>query len=139
MEKINGKRLVLAGVVAAVVVNVGEGIFGFLMRNEYESAIRALGVDLGNRAAAILPVLWSIAVGVISMWLYAAIRPLYGAGKGTVGRAAVAVWALSTATFAIAMGSLGLFPVGLMALAAVWSLVEMIVALYVGSLFYKEG
>jgi hypothetical protein len=138
MTPIDMGRVVLGGVVAAVVVNVGEGIFGYVMRDEYAAALRALGVRLDAGPALFLPLAWSVAVGVISVWLYAAIRPRYGGGPRTAVRAGLAVWALGTATFAISMASLRLFPARLMAAAAAWSLAEVVVAMLVAAWLYRE-
>lgn len=132
------KRVVLGGIVAAVVVNVGEGLFALLMKSEWEEAIRSLGLRLQAGPAAYLPFAWSLVIGVLSVWLYAAIRPRYGPGPKTAVRAALAVWVFGTATFAIAMGSLGLFPARLMTYVALWSLVEIIVAMLVGASLYRE-
>jgi predicted permease len=138
MGRIHMKRVVLGGLAAALVINVGEGLFGFLMKTEYESALRNLGVRLRAGAAAFLPIVWSFVIGVLSIWLYAAIRPRYGPGPKTALRAALAVWSFTSATFSIAMACLGLFPARLMAYGAVWSLAEVIVAMLVGAWIYRE-
>ena len=139
MGRINTGRVVLGGVVAAVIVNLGEGLFGFLMKKDYEAAMQALNVRMEANVAMFLPVLWSLVVGILSIWLYAAIRPRYGPGRATAVRAALAAWAFTTVTFAIAMTCLGLFPVKLMAIATAWSLVEVIVAVLVGAWLYREA
>jgi predicted permease len=138
MGRIDGKRVLLGGLAAALVVNAGEGLFGFFMRTEYESALRRLGVSLRPGVAAFVPIVWSFVIGVLSVWLYAAIRPRYGPGPKTAFRAALAVWAFNSATFSIAMGCLGLFPSRLMAYAALWSFAEVIVAMLVGAWIYRE-
>jgi hypothetical protein len=139
MGRVDGKRVLLGGLAAALVVNIGEGLFGFLMKSEYESALRSLGARLHPGAAAFVPIVWSFVIGVVSVWLYAAIRPRYGPGPRTAVRAAFAVWAFTSATFSIAMACLGLFPARLMAYGAVWSLAEVIVAMLVGAWIYREG
>jgi hypothetical protein len=101
--------------------------------------MRNLGVRLEAGPAAFLPIFWSLVIGVLSIWLYAAIRPRYGPGAKTALRAALAVWAFTTVTFAIAMASLGLFPARLMGYATAWSLVEVIVAILVGAWLYRES
>lgn len=138
MGRVNMKRVVLGGIVVALVVNVFEGVFGFLMKDEWEAALRNLGVQLKTGPAMFLPILWSIGVGVLAVWLYAAIRPRYGPGPKTAIRAALAVWAFSTVGFAIAMGSLGIFPTKLVAWMTVWSLFEVVVAMLVGASIYRE-
>lgn len=132
-------RVVLGGIVAALVVNAGELLLGLLLKREYEVAMRMLGVRVTSRAALYLPIAWSLVVGILSIWLYAAIRPRYGPGAPTAVRAALAVWALTTLTFAIVMASLGLFPPRLMAFSTAWSLVETTVAVLAGAALYREG
>ncbi|MGH9369134.1 MAG: hypothetical protein ACRD3M_15845 [Thermoanaerobaculia bacterium] len=139
MGRINIGRVVLGGVVAAVIVNLGEGLFGFLMKKDYEAAMQALNVRMEANVAMFLPILWSLVVGILSIWLYAAIRPRYGPGRATAVRAALAVWAFTTVTFAIAMTCLGLFPAKLMAISTAWSLGEVIVAVLVGAWLYQEA
>ena len=138
MSRINFGRVVLGGIVAAVIVNLGEAAFGFVFHEEYRAAMARLGIDLTPRAALYLPILWSLVIGILSIWLYAAIRPRYGPGPKTAVRAALAVWAFTTVTFSLAMGCLGLFPARLMAIGAVWGLVESIVAVLAGASIYRE-
>ena len=133
------RRVLLGGIVAALVINLGEAAFGFLFYEEYVAAMKRLGVDFTARPAIYLPIVWSFVIGVLSIWLYAAIRPRYGSGPKTAVRAGAAVWALTTATFSIAMGSLGLFPARLMIFGAIWGLVEAIVAVVVGAMLYREA
>ena len=138
MGRINGKRIVLGGIVAAVIVNVGEGLLGLLLRRDYEAAIRALGIHMEPDLATLLPIAWSFVVGILAIWLYAAIRPRYGPGPRTAVRAGLALWAFSTVTFSVAMASLRIFPARLMAIATAWSLVEIVVAVVVGASLYRE-
>ncbi len=139
MPRINLTRVVLGGIVAAIVVNAGEGLLGFLLRRDYEAALRALGIRMGTSLVLLLPVAWSFVVGILAIWLYAAIRPCYGAGPATAVRAAFAVWAFTTVTFSIAMASLTIFPARLMAIATAWSLAEVMVAVLVGAGLYRDG
>jgi hypothetical protein len=138
MNRINMKRVVLGGVVAAVIVNVGEGLLGVLLKRDYEAAIFALGIRMEPDVTTLLPIAWSFVVGILAIWLYAAIRPRYGPGPSTAVRAALALWAFSTVTFSVAMASLRIFPARLMAIATAWSLVEVIVAVLAGAWLYRE-
>lgn len=138
MGRINMKRVVLGGIVSAVIVLLSEGVFAFLMREEWRAALAGLGLQVRVGPAAYLPIVWSFFVGVISIWLYAAIRPRYGPGAKTALRAALAIWAFSTVTFAVAFGSIGLFPARLVVEMTIWSLAEIIVATLVGAWIYRE-
>jgi hypothetical protein len=138
MSRINMKRVVLGGIAAAVIVNLGEALLGFLLKRDYEGALRALGIRMAPNAMTLLPIAWSFVVGILAIWLYAAIRPRYGPGPRTAVRAGLALWAFSTVTFSVAMACLGIFPARLMVIAAAWSLVEVIVAVLVGAGMYRE-
>lgn len=132
------KRVVIGGIVAAVIVIFSEAVFAFLMREEWSEALSRLGVQTTAGPATFLPIVWSFFVGVISIWLYAAIRPRYGPGAKTAVRAALAIWAFSTVTFAVAFGSLGLFPARLVVEMTIWSLAETVAATLVGAWIYRE-
>ncbi len=138
MGRINGKRVVLGGIVAALIVNVGEGLLGLLLKRDYEAALRALGIRMEPNLATLLPIAWSFVVGILAIWLYAAIRPRYGPGPRTAVRAGLALWAFSTVTFSVAMASLRIFPARLMAIATAWSLPEVVVAVVAGAALYRE-
>jgi hypothetical protein len=73
------------------------------------------------------------------VWLYAAIRPRYGAGPKTAMLAGFVVWALAYASSNAAMVFLHLFPLGLMLAATAVGLVETVVAGLAGAALYKEG
>lgn len=138
MGRINGKRVVLGGILATLIVNVGEGLLGLLLKRDYEAALRALGIRMEPDLATLLPIAWSFVVGILAIWLYAAIRPRYGPGPRTAVRAGLALWAFSTVTFSVAMASLRIFPARLMAIAAAWSLPEVVVAVVAGAAIYRE-
>jgi len=139
MSRINVPRVVLGGVLAAVIVNVAEGLLGLAFGKDYEAALAALGIRMEPDIRLALPIAWSIVVGILAIWLYAAIRPRYGPGPATAVRAALAVWAFSTVTFSIAMTCLRIFPARLMAIGAACSLVEMVVAVLAGAWLYRES
>jgi hypothetical protein len=61
--------------------------------NDMEAAIRALGRQMGASQLAMFTV-WGFLVGIFAVWLYAGIRPRYGAGPKTALCAGAAVWGL---------------------------------------------
>ena len=80
--------------------------------------------------------LWGFALGIAAVWLYAAIRPRYGAGAGTAVRAGVAVWFFTSLLAIIAMRAMGLFAISVLAL--LWTLAECIAATLAGAWLYRE-
>lgn len=136
MGRINWGRVILGGIVAGVVVNVLEGVLGFLMHSEWEAAMKNMKPPGGAVMAAHL--LWSFVIGVATIWLYAAIRPRYGPGAGTAVRAGFAVWLFVHATFSLAAGTMELLPQRIMLISAMWSLPETLVATLAGAWLYRE-
>lgn len=97
----------------------------------------ALGAHLINGAIPIFMAL-GILTGIVTIWLYAAARPRYGAGAGTAVIIAIGVWILGYAIPDIGIAGQGLFSMRLMCTEAVVGLVEVIVATVVGAALYKE-
>jgi hypothetical protein len=73
-----------------------------------------------------------------AVWLYAAIRPRYGAGAGTAARA-VAVWFFQSLLPTVAEANLGLFPRSILMTSTLWPLVELIIATILGAWLYREA
>jgi hypothetical protein len=79
----------------------------------------------------------NLAGGVWVMWLYAAVRPRYGAGPKTAVVTGLSWWVVSSLADAT-WGSFRLVPVSALLPLSVVSLPEMIAATMVGAWLYKE-
>jgi hypothetical protein len=77
-------------------------------------------------------------VGILTVWLYAAIRPRYGPGPKTAIYAGLTVWFLAYVRSRLGWVAMGVFSTGLMAFAVLWAFVEMILASLAGAWLYKE-
>ena len=94
MGKINWNRVILGGLVAGVIINIFEfALHGFVLAKDMDAAVRALGREVGG-GALLMFLAWGFLVGIFAVWLYAAIRPRYGAGAKTALCAGAAVWGL---------------------------------------------
>ena len=134
--RINWARVIVGGIVAGIVSTVLEGALGFLMRSEWEAAMKNMKPPGGAVMAAHL--LWGFVVGIAAIWLYAAIRPRYGPGAATALRAGFAVWLFVHATFSLAATSMDLLPQKIMLISAAWSLPATLAATLAGAWLYKE-
>jgi len=139
MRKVNLSRVILGGLLAGIIINLSEFLLNEkVMRAQNEEAMKALGKTMPEGSAVMTTwIIWGFVAGIAAVWLYAAIRPRYGAGPGTAVRAGIAVWVFGWLLSMIAMENLGLFPIS--ALALVWTLVECIVATVAGAWLYKES
>ena len=136
MSRINWGRVVVGGIVAAILVNVLQAPLDLLMRADLQEAMK--GMKQPGPAVWVAHILWSFVIGIATIWLYAAIRPRYGPGWVTGLRAGFAVWLFVHATFALAAGSMELLPTKLMLLSALFSLPATLVATVVGAWIYRE-
>jgi hypothetical protein len=110
---------------------------GVIIAKDMEAAMSALGRHVGGGALAMFTV-WGFLVGVFAVWLYAAIRPPYGAGPKTAACAGAAVWGLGYLLAAVTPLALHLLPRRIMAIGLAVGLVEVIVGTLVGAWLYRE-
>lgn len=140
MGKINVGRVIAGGLVAGLLINVSQSILNLgIIADESAAAIEALGLPPIGGAAVMVFVVFGFLIGIVTVWLYAAIRPRFGPGPKTAVIAGVIVWALAYVWPAIGDGMINLAPARLYVTAVVWQLVEMIVAALLGGAVYREG
>jgi hypothetical protein len=140
MGGINLGRVVLGGLLAGLVINASEYLLNaVVLGDDLNAAMRRLNLPpVGGGAIGVFVVL-GFALGIAAIWFYAAIRPRFGAGVRTALCAGSAVWFFAYLYPSIGMGVLGFFPAGLITLAVVWGLVELLVAAVAGAWFYQEA
>lgn len=138
MKGINLGRVILGGLLAGVVNNIaGYVINEVILRGDHDAAFKALGKAMPEGGMTM--VTWAVmgfVFGIAAVWLYAAIRPRYGAGVGTAVRAGVAVWFFSSVYMTIVMTNLGVF--ALNATSVCLELVAGVIATVAGAWLYKE-
>lgn len=139
---INAKRVIIPGLAAGLVLNV----------IDFVSNMFILGGRTQNDLLAVNPILWDalnrpslIAVfvaidfvlGVLLVWLYAAIRPRFGPGPATAIRAGLFAWLLSTLMWSFFYW-MGVYSGATFALSGLVALVNMLAAAWVGGRLYTE-
>ena len=138
MRPINFGRVILGGLVAGILINISEFILNtVVLKADMETAMKALGktVPMGGGTIAVWLILGFV-MGFVSVWLYAAIRPRYGAGVATAVRAGVCIWFLGSVVCTVIMVNMGLFPFSVLPVG--WELAQGILATILGAWFYKE-
>lgn len=140
MGRINYARVLLGGLLAGVVVNLGEGIVsGVLLMDEYEAVMET---HMLEEASWAVPgyVLSAFLLGFVITWVYAAIRPRFGPGWMTAAKAGAIVWVAALVVPVIWMGAMGIgFGAGPTLIALIGGLVEYALAGMAGGWLYKEG
>ena len=142
MGSINKTRVVLGGLLAGLVMNVGEAVLhgGILAADSAQLFARYQLVDQASPVALVSLILTTFLLGIAAVWLYAAIRPRYGAGARTALVAGLSVWVMAHvwAGVYIGMGFMGLVTPKLAFVPVVWGLIEAPLATLVGAWAYRE-
>jgi hypothetical protein len=136
----NRGRVLLGGLLAGVVINIFEFVTnGIVLRADWGQAMQALGKAPAPSGSAIaIYNVWGFLAGIAAVWIYAAIRPRYGAGAGTAVRAGIVTWGLASLLASLANYPSGVFPTRLLVITAVVAFLEMIIATVAGAWLYKE-
>jgi hypothetical protein len=132
-------RVIIGGLVAGVVINIGETVLNAVVIAE-EMAATMARFNLPPMGAGTIGlfIVLCFMLGILTIWIYAAIRPRFGPGPKTAALAGAAVWFAAYLFPSIGYAAMGFFPVGLSALALGWGLVEILLAAVAGAYFYRE-
>jgi hypothetical protein len=141
MSRINFGRVLLGGILAGVVLNVGEYVLNeVVMGAEMREMMAKHNFTMPTGPNfMIMAVGMTLVLGVVMVWVYAMMRPRLGAGPKTAIIAAVVMW------FGVYLYNAGFFimifgtPVKSMAIACLWGLVEYSLASIAGAWIYKEA
>ena len=142
MTKTNMARVVLGGILAGIVLNIlGFIVDGVMLAPQWNAAMSALGKngELSiNQIVGFNILGFCYGIGVV--WLYAAIRPRYGAGPKTAVTAGLALWVAGVLLPNIGFMSVnGLFPTNLTLMTTIGGLVECVASALAGAAVYKEA
>ena len=140
MGKINAARVLLGGLLAGVVINISEWFWnGAVFAKDIADAMAKLGKTMDMSATTMsIFIAWGFLIGILAVWLYAAVRPRFGAGRNTAIRTGLMMWLLVYVQMTISMAPMGFLPARLMLLGLPISLVEIVVATWLGAWLYKE-
>ena len=139
MNRINYGRVLGGGLLAGLVLNIGEYLLNLILGEEWAQAAASLGVAEPGASEIARYVVLTFLIGIALVWLYAAIRPRFGPGPGTAFKAALAVWFLGWLMPAGFFETMGIFPSKLFYVSIVWGLIEVPVASLAGAWLYQEG
>lgn len=140
MAQINTGKVIVGGLAAGVVMNVVDFLVnGVWLMDKWTAQSAKLNPNLNPAAGSSIAyyVVCDFLLGILIVWLYAAMRPRFGPGSATATKAAIAAWvavALINANLAIS----GMFGPKIVALSTVMTLVGMIAGGNLGAMAYKE-
>jgi hypothetical protein len=139
----NGARVVLGGLLAGLVLNVGEAaLHGAVLAEPTAAAMAELGRSDASSAAGLTALIGITFIqGVLGVWLYALLSQDGLARVPAAVTAGLTVWLLSAAYAGIYIGAgfPNLLPATLVWLPVAWELVEYPLAIFIGALVYREA
>lgn len=124
----NMSGIIKGGLVAGLLINVSEFVLNMMVLQVPEEAGGSIGFW----------VVYAFVLGLFVAYMYALVRPRWGAGPKTGVCAGIMVWLLHTLLPAGGMWNMGMAPDGL-GIALAWSFVEMAVAGVLAGRLYSEG
>src|SRR5262245_66515275 len=90
MARINVKGVVIGGLLAGLIINIGETILNIpVLGAQLEAAMKALNLPPVGMGPVVVFVIGGFVLGLIRVWFYAAMRPRYGARPETATVAAI--------------------------------------------------
>jgi hypothetical protein len=141
MGKINVGRLILGGIVAGIAIDLLDYfVDGVWLAPRWASGMALLGKTGFTSAQIILFNVLGLLTGIAAIWVYAAIRPRFGAGIKTAIIAGVAVWIIGTLLpNAAFMYAAKLFSAHLTLYTTLGGFVEVVFGTVAGASVYKEA
>ena len=140
MGKINWSRVLLGGLLAGLAINIVEAISGMAYMDEMKASLEAHGLSMNDSAGMmVFWIIYGFVWGIAAIWLYASVRPRFGAGPKTAVIAGVGFWFIGYLLPMVGWSSIGLYSTSMLITWTLLGLVEMIVATLLGAWIYKEG
>jgi hypothetical protein len=136
MARINRSRVFLCGVLAGIVWIILGAMVTALLGRDF-AALPNNHLARPTPGFVLFNIVVDVVEGISMLWLYAAIRPLYGPGVKTAIFAAFAWWfivSLGDATWC----SFGFFPPSTVIPVMIGTLPALILATIVGAKFYRD-
>jgi hypothetical protein len=143
MNKIKVGRLLASGLITfltfiaieLLVENiVGNRLFGLAYDDWYTDLI----IPNWTVVNYVLNILFALVNSIVLMWLYAALRPMFGVGVRTALITSGFMFTF-VATYAVNQANLGILPIWIAVIELVYLVIELPLALQVGAWFYEAG
>ena len=142
MAKINWVRVIVGGLVAAVICFLSDGLLHEkLLGADWKAVYDSLGIaDPAHNSMGIAYfVVFDLGRGLLSMFLYVMMRPYCRPGPKTAAYAGVVAWLAFSITGPAQFIPLGFFSNALWVKAGAFQLITSIVGAIAGAALYKDA
>jgi hypothetical protein len=140
MKKINLGRVLLGGLIAGVVLNIGESLLnGVVLANDMKAEFDKLRLPPPGGDFIARAVVATFILGIVIIYIYAAIRTQFGPGVKTAIYAGLFAWFCVYVYVGVIQTGQGFVSAKLALIGAVWGLVEYAAGAVAGAWLYKEA
>ena len=140
MGKINVGRVLLGGLAAGLILNIGEYLLNDrVLATQMAELFRKCGFPRPGTNFIVIAVVITFVLGIVIVLGYAAIRPRFGPGPKTAMIAGLFAWFGVVVYNNVIVVGLGMEPTSVFALVLCWELVEYLLAAIVGAWLYQEA
>jgi hypothetical protein len=139
MNKINLGRVLLGGLAAGAIMNLGEFLLnGVILANLLKSDLGRLNLPEPSGSFIGVAVLMTFILGIVIVFLYAAIKPRFGGGAKTAIAAGLIAWFFVYIYTGVLNTMLGLLAGNILLIGIAWGVFEYSVGAMAGAWLYKE-
>ena len=141
MGKINYGRVILGGIVGGIIAGFLDWFLnGVLMGQLWEDAMKSLNRPNAYSGAFLVCQFLTFSIGgIVLVWVYAAIRPRFGAGVRTAVYAGLVAWAFAVLLPNMMNAVTGLYTLPLILYSTLTGIVELVVGSIAGAALYREA
>ena len=140
MNKINLGRVLLGGIVAGIILNIGEFVLnGIILAPHIEADMKRMNIAPPGAGFGLLAVTLTFVFGILAVLLYALMRARLGPGPKTALVTALIVWFCVYAYSGTINMLLINVPPRLILMILAWGLIEYPLGILVGASLYKES
>lgn len=139
---INTSKVVVGGLAAGVVLNVIDFISNmYILADRMKTEMNAVAPGLADKmmSNALIPVyiVMDFVIGILLVWLYAAIRPRFGPGPKTAVYGALFIWVVFGLAYAGYLFS-GMMSGATWTMLSFIALINVLLASWLGARIYTE-
>lgn len=139
MNRINTGGVIAGGLVAGLIINISQTILNMpVVGARMQAELAARNLPNVEGAAIGIFVALCFVLGLVTVWLYAAVRPRLGPGPKTAACVGLVIWTLIHFWGAVGYAAMGFFSWNLALIVMIWGLGESVLAAVAGAYFYKE-
>ena len=139
MSGVNNGKVVVGGLVAAVVMNVSQFVLNeMVLADSMTEMFEALNLPGVGGPEVAMFVAMTCVVAFTMIWLYAVARTNLGAGPKTALCIGSVVWLLYYGVPTMSFWIMGMWGGGDTVLTLAWTLVEILAAAVAGASFYSD-